>query len=251
MLALLASCGSKKKVYYADARMNEQRITPKGKSEKQEEKKKDKELVYSSDPTTRYIQQYAAIAQEEMRRYKIPASITLAQGLLESQSGQGVLAKKSNNHFGIKCKREWKGRKVYHDDDAPGECFRAYEDPKESYRDHSLFLVERERYASLFRLKKTDYKAWAKGLKKAGYATDPAYADKLIGLIERLSLWKYDNPKVSPDLTGKSRDIHIVQKGDTLYRLSKHYKISVENLKKINGLTSSEIQIGQYIRLKK
>ena len=250
MLMFLASCGSKKQVYYADVAMNEQTITAKGKSKKKDQKKKEG-VVYSSDPTTRYIQQYAAIAQEEMRRYKIPASITLAQGLLESQLGQGVLAKKSNNHFGIKCKREWKGKKVYHDDDAPGECFRAYEDPKESYRDHSLFLAERERYASLFRLKKTDYKAWAKGLKKAGYATDPAYADKLIGLIERLSLWKYDNPKVSPDFTIKNRDIHIVQKGDTLYGLSKRYKISVDKLKKINGLTSSEIQIGQYIRVKK
>ena len=247
----LASCGSKKQVYYADAAMNEQTITAKGKSKKQDQKKKNEEVVYSSDPTTRYIQQYAAIAQEEMRRYKIPASITLAQGLLESQLGQGVLAQKSNNHFGIKCKRDWKGKKVYHDDDAPSECFRAYKDPKESYRDHSLFLVVRERYASLFRLKKTDYKAWAKGLKKAGYATDPAYADKLIGLIERLSLWKYDNPKVSPDFTIKNRDIHIVQKGDTLYGLSQRYKISVDKLKKINGLTSSEIQIGQHIRVEK
>jgi flagellum-specific peptidoglycan hydrolase FlgJ len=251
MLMFLASCGSKKQVYYADAAINEQTITAKGKSKKKDQKKKDKGVVYSSDPTTRYIQQYAAIAQEEMRRYKIPASITLAQGLLESQLGQGVLAQKSNNHFGIKCKREWKGKKVYHDDDAPGECFRAYKDPKESYRDHSLFLVERERYASLFRLKKTNYKAWAKGLKKAGYATDPAYAEKLIGLIERLSLWKYDNPKVSPDFTVKNRDIHIVQKGDTLYGLSKRYKISVDKLKKINGLTTSEIQIGQHILVEK
>jgi flagellum-specific peptidoglycan hydrolase FlgJ len=251
MLMFLASCGSKKQVYYADAAMNEQTITAKGKSKKKDQKKKDKGVVYSSDPTTRYIQQYAAIAQEEMRRYKIPASITLAQGLLESQLGQGVLAQKSNNHFGIKCKQEWKGKKVYHDDDAPGECFRAYKDPKESYRDHSLFLVERERYASLFRLKKTNYKAWAKGLKKAGYATDPAYAEKLIGLIERLSLWKYDNLKVSPDFTVKNRDIHIVQKGDTLYGLSKRYKISVDKLKKINGLTTSEIQIGQHILVEK
>ena len=251
MLVLLASCGSKKQVYYADAAMNEQTITAKDKDQKQDQKKKDKEVVYSSDPTTRYIQQYAAIAQQEMRRYKIPASITLAQGLLESQLGQGVLAQKSNNHFGIKCKRDWKGKKVYHDDDASGECFRAYQDPKESYRDHSLFLVERERYASLFRFKKTDYKAWAKGLKRAGYATDPAYADKLIGLIERLGLWKYDNPKVSPDFSVRDRDVHIVQKGDTLYGLSKRYKISVEKLKKINRLTSSEIQIGQHIRVEK
>jgi flagellum-specific peptidoglycan hydrolase FlgJ len=175
----------------------------------------------------------------------------LAQGLLESQLGQGVLAQKSNNHFGIKCKRDWKGKKVYHDDDASGECFRAYQDSKESYRDHSLFLVERERYASLFRLKKTDYKAWAKGLKKAGYATDPAYAEKLIGLIQRLSLWKYDNPKVLSDFNVKNQDIHIVQKGDTLYGLSKRYKISVDKLKKINRLTSSEIQIGQHIRVEK
>ena len=247
----LASCGSKKQVYYADRAMNEQTITAKGKSKTQDQEEKEKQLTYSSDPTTRYIQQYAGIAQEEMRRFKIPASITLAQGLLESQLGQGMLAQKSNNHFGIKCKRQWKGKKVYHDDDAPGECFRAYKDPKESYRDHSLFLAERERYASLFRLKKTDYKAWAKGLKKAGYATDPAYADKLIGLIERLSLWKYDNPKVSPDFSVGDRDVHIVQKGDTLYGLSKRYKISVEKLKKINGLTSSEIQIGQHIRVEK
>ena len=154
MLIFLASCGSKKQVYYADASMNEQTITSQEKPKKKTKKKKDKEVVYSLDPTTRYIQQYASIAQEEMRRYKIPASITLAQGLLESQLGQGTLAKKSNNHFGIKCKREWRGKKVYHNDDAPGECFRAYKDPKESYRDHSLFLVERERYASLFRLKR-------------------------------------------------------------------------------------------------
>ena len=251
MLIFLASCGSKKQVYYADTSMSEQTITSQEKSKKKTKKKKDKEVVYSLDPTTRYIQQYASIAQEEMRRYKIPASITLAQGLLESQLGQGTLAKKSNNHFGIKCKREWRGKKVYHDDDAPGECFRAYKDPKESYRDHSLFLVERERYASLFRLKKTDYKAWAKGLKKAGYATDPAYADKLIGLIERLNLWKYDNPKVSPVFSNRHDRIHIVQKGDTLYRLSRRYNISVGKLKKINDLKSNDIHIGQQLRLEK
>ncbi|GIR81828.1 MAG: hypothetical protein CM15mP83_5540 [Flavobacteriaceae bacterium] len=108
---LLASCGSKKQVYYADTSMNEQTITSQEKSKKRQ-KEKDKDVVYSSDPTTRYIQQYASIAQEEMRLYKIPASITLAQGLLESQLGQGTLAKKSNNHFGIKCKREWRGKSV-------------------------------------------------------------------------------------------------------------------------------------------
>jgi flagellum-specific peptidoglycan hydrolase FlgJ len=251
MLIVLASCGSKKQVYYANASMNKQTIVAVEKSQKKINAKKERELVYSSDPATRYIQQYASIAQEEMRRYKIPASITLAQGLLESQLGQGVLAKKSNNHFGIKCKLDWRGKKVYHDDDAAGECFRAYEDPKESYRDHSLFLVDRERYASLFRLKKTDYKAWAKGLKKAGYATDPAYADKLIGLIERLNLWKYDNPNVSPAFSHREERMHIVQKGDTLYGLSRRYNISVAKLKKINDLKSNDIQIGQQLRLEK
>tara|TARA_B100000900_G_scaffold311013_2_gene269760 strand:+ start:2333 stop:3088 length:756 start_codon:yes stop_codon:yes gene_type:complete len=251
MLIFLASCGSKKQLYYADASMNEQTITSLEKPKKKTKNNKDIEVVYSSDPAIHYIQQYASIAQEEMRRYKIPASITLAQGLLESQFGQGTLAKKSNNHFGIKCKREWRGKKVYHDDDAPGECFRAYKDPKESYRDHSLFLVERERYASLFRFKKTDYKAWAKGLKKAGYATDPAYADKLIGLIERLNLWKYDNSKVLPEFSNREDRMHIVQIGDTLYGLSKRYNISVAKLKKINDLKSNDIQIGQQLRLEK
>jgi len=198
-----------------------------------------------------YIEKYQKLAIREMKRSGIPASITLAQGILESGNGNSRLAKEAKNHFGIKCKREWRGKKVYHDDDAPGECFRAYKDPKESYRDHSLFLVERERYASLFRFKKTDYKAWAKGLKKAGYATDPAYADKLIGLIERLNLWKYDNSKVLPEFSNREDRMHIVQIGDTLYGLSKRYNISVAKLKKINDLKSNDIQIGQQLRLEK
>ena len=127
-----------------------------------------------------------------MKHYKIPASITLAQGLLESGFGEGRLALEGNNHFGIKCHRTWQGEKIYHDDDEKGECFRVYEDAGESYSDHSLFLSERDRYAFLFRLGKRDYKAWAKGLKKAGYATDPKYPDKLIRLIERFDLAQYD-----------------------------------------------------------
>ena len=140
-----------------------------------------------------YIKQYAPIAVEQMKLHKIPASITLAQGLLESGAGQSQLARKSNNHFGIKCHNTWKGRRVYHDDDARGECFRAYRNPRDSYEDHSKFLKSGARYAFLFKLKITDYKGWARGLKKAGYATDPSYANRLITIIEDYELYKYDN----------------------------------------------------------
>ena len=127
-----------------------------------------------------------------MKVYKIPASITMAQGILESGYGETTLAKKANNHFGIKCHKDWKGKKIYHDDDEENECFRSYRNPVKSYKDHSLFLVNRDRYRFLFDINKKDYKAWAEGLKKAGYATDPEYSKKLISLIERFSLSKLD-----------------------------------------------------------
>ena len=139
-----------------------------------------------------YITQYSSIAKDEMRAHKIPASITLAQGILESGMGHGRLAKEGNNHFGIKCHEEWKGKQIYHDDDKKGECFRSYKNPLRSYRDHSLFLVERDRYSSLFKLNRKDYESWALGLKAAGYATDPKYAEKLISLIERFKLNRFD-----------------------------------------------------------
>lgn len=139
-----------------------------------------------------YIEKYREVAIEEMKRYHIPASITLAQGLLESGAGRSELARKSNNHFGIKCGSTWEGRTVRHNDDAPRECFRAYRHARESYRDHSKFLSTGARYAFLFRLKITDYKGWARGLKKAGYATDPRYAQRLIDIIELYDLDKYD-----------------------------------------------------------
>lgn len=140
-----------------------------------------------------YIHKYRGIAVDEMKHYRIPASITLAQGLLESGAGKSELARKSNNHFGIKCGGSWDGRSVRHDDDARNECFRAYKHPKDSYRDHSKFLRSGARYAFLFRLKITDYKGWARGLKKAGYATDPQYANRLINIIELYDLDKYDH----------------------------------------------------------
>lgn len=140
-----------------------------------------------------YIEKYKDVAMREMQEYKIPASVTLAQGLLESGNGNSELAKKSNNHFGIKCHKDWKGGRTYHDDDEKGECFRVYKTPEESYRDHSKFLSNGQRYAFLFDLKITDYKGWAKGLKKAGYATLPTYANVLINLIEKYDLTQYDD----------------------------------------------------------
>lgn len=139
-----------------------------------------------------YVKKYAPAATKNMRFFKIPASITLAQGILESGYGEGTLAKKANNHFGIKCHQGWKGKSITHDDDEKDECFRSYKNPLRSYRDHSLFLVDRDRYSSLFTLNRKDYKGWAVGLKTAGYATDPKYADKLISLIERFNLTRFD-----------------------------------------------------------
>lgn len=138
-----------------------------------------------------YIGLWKEVAVRKMKEHGIPASITLAQGLLESGNGNSKLAREGNNHFGIKCTPDWTGGKTYHDDDAKGECFRKYKDAAQSYEDHAKFL-QRPRYASLFELKPTDYKGWAHGLKKAGYATDPSYAPKLISLIERYELDKLD-----------------------------------------------------------
>lgn len=139
-----------------------------------------------------YINTYKDIAMVEMQRYGIPASITLAQAILESGSGQGRLARHARNHFGIKCHYDWEGDTITHDDDAKGECFRKYEHPEASFEDHSQFLVNRSRYAFLFTLKAGDYKGWAYGLKKAGYATDPGYPQKLLLLIKKYELHQYD-----------------------------------------------------------
>lgn len=153
-----------------------------------------------------YIDTYKYIAIREMKQYGIPASITLAQGILESNAGRSDLATKANNHFGIKCHKEWTGPTFHQDDDRPNECFRKYKDPLDSYRDHSLFLTTRERYKGLFSLSPTDYKGWAEGLKAAGYATNPKYPELLIGMIERFSLHLFDGGEVPvqpvPGVTG-------------------------------------------------
>lgn len=139
-----------------------------------------------------YIEKYKKIAVDEMKRSGIPASITLAQGMLESENGNSTLAYQSNNHFGIKCHKTWEGKKVYHDDDKNHECFRKYPSPEDSYRDHTDFLVNTRRYEKLFDYKSNDYKNWAKGLKKAGYATSRSYAGDLIRIIEENELYRLD-----------------------------------------------------------
>lgn len=141
-----------------------------------------------------YIDRYGKVAVNQMNKYHIPASITLAQGLLESDAGRSMLAVEGNNHFGIKCHSDWKGGKVYFDDDRRGECFRKYASAQASFEDHSIFLTTGSRYSFLFSLKQTDYVGWAKGLKKAGYATNPKYAEKLIEIIETYGLDRFDRP---------------------------------------------------------
>ncbi|MEE1177745.1 MAG: glucosaminidase domain-containing protein [Paludibacteraceae bacterium] len=163
-----------------------------------------------------YISKYNKIAVEEMRSNGVPASITLAQGLLESGAGLSELAKKSNNHFGIKCHNEWTGERVYHDDDKRQECFRKYDNPEQSFVDHSLFL-KKVRYASLFTLDPTDYKGWAKGLKKCGYATEPRYAERLIDLIETYELYKYDQKTDIEEVVKTVQENQVVAETEKKY----------------------------------
>ena len=210
--------------------------------------------VYASN-TERYIDTHKGTAQNEMKLYGIPASITLAQGILESGSGKGRLSVEANNHFGIKC-HGWSGAKIYHDDDALQECFRKYKDAKYSFRDHSLFLTERSRYSKLFKLKQEDYKGWAKGLKAAGYATDRKYPQKLISLIERYKLYEYDEIVLGKSYkkykapVKNNREVYTVTKGDTLYSISRKYNITVKELQNINGLNDNTLSIGQVLVVK-
>ena len=209
-----------------------------------------------------YIKKYRDIAVEEMKKYHIPASITLAQGLLESGAGQSTLARKSNNHFGIKCGSDWRGKTVRHDDDERNECFRAYKHPKQSYEDDSKFLVSRPRYASLFKLKITDYKGWARGLKKAGYATNPRYAEQLIGIIELYDLDKYDkkgglkwmkeNPNPHQPYIANGLVYIVVRSGDTWKSISKEFDIRRKKLRKYNDLYKGyELKVGDILYLEK
>lgn len=237
---------------------------------------------YASD-TERYIDMYKDFAQVEMKLYEVPASITLAQGILESASGKGRLSVEANNHFGIKC-GDWTGNKIYHDDDEKQECFRKYSEVKYSFRDHSLFIAQRERYSKLFQLKKEDYKGWARGLQAAGYATDKKYPQKLISLIELHELYKYDqavledtfqesNPSVTiknekdqlkviqketptqnttqvKPLASNTTGTYIVSKGDTLYSIAMKHNMTVKELQSINGIDDTYINLGQKLAIK-
>lgn len=222
-----------------------------------------------------YVSQWSTIAVEEMLKHNIPASITLAQGILESGSGNSELAREGNNHFGIKC-HDWKGKKMYKDDDKKNECFRVYDNADESFKDHSDFLVNRSRYAALFTYDRKDYKSWARGLKDAGYATNPKYPDLLINLIETLKLDRFDEVgDTKPDIarltkpkkqknnnsakeSGKTEVVvesatsHMVythpnkvkyvvaKKGDTYYRIAKEFGLTLRQLHRYNDFDAKK-----------
>ena len=222
-----------------------------------------------------YIDRFKAIAVEEMNSSGIPASITLAQGLFESGSGNGELARVANNHFGIKCTSDWKGKSYYKDDDNVNDCFRVYENPEDSFRDHTAFL-KRKNYTKLFELDKNDYQGWAYGLKKAGYATNPNYPSLLINIIQKYNLDQYDSPegqvskekrvdrvitqidkkeiKIEKDSLNQATaadKLYTVKQGDTLYNISKRFGLTVDDLKALNNIADSNIKIGQKLVIAK
>lgn len=268
-LIFIVGCGTQKKIRTTQKKTSAHQSNTL--SKRQIEKKEEEKLEATSFVTVtfenveEYISWFKNTAISNMMHYKIPASIILAQGILESGAGKGELCKKANNHFGIKCHVGWQGDMVFHDDDTAQECFRKYNHPAESYKDHSLFLTSRERYKKLFSLDPGDYKSWAQGLKDAGYATDPKYPAKLIHIIEKYKLSEIDmfvlgydfNKKASLDglsntnitLSNNSQE-HTIEKGDTLYSLSKKYKISVDDLKRLNKLKNETLSIGQILKIK-
>jgi LysM repeat protein len=223
---------------------------------------------YSKDD---YIEKYKKIAVDEMKRSGIPASITLAQGMLESENGNSSLAYQSNNHFGIKCHKTWKGKKVYHDDDKDHECFRKYACAEDSYRDHTDFLVNTRRYEKLFDYKSNDYKSWAKGLKKAGYATSRSYAQDLIRIIDENELYRLDQGDFTRPVTVKNYDnmadedfvvdikrrkiyernrikYIIIEQGDNLNKITKDMNLLSWQLKRYNEITNDEkLEPGQVL----
>lgn len=237
---------------------------------------------YKSYNTLSYIDEFKGVAIEEMNSDGIPASITLAQGILESGSGNSDLAKYANNHFGIKCTSDWKGKNYFRDDDQKNDCFRVYKDARESFRDHSEFL-KRKRYSFLFQLDRNDYKSWAQGLRTAGYATNPKYPDLLIGVIEKYQLYQYDQPESEKQKIAREDRVftqinqnipkekekfapvetpppgakpiladgtYTVVKGDTLYNIAKRFNLSVDELKMLNEMSTDGIKLGQVLKVK-
>jgi len=256
LVALAFSCGPKKGIVTKkkrDTNKSEKVVVKETETKTAKTVTKDNGTTVVKVPTStdEYISRFSAIAMEEMRKSNIPASITLAQGILESGAGRGRLSVEANNHFGIKC-HGWKGGKIYHDDDRAQECFRKYKKAESSYEDHSDFLTGRKRYANLFKLRPDDYKGWARGLRAAGYATDRKYPQKLINLIERYKLYNYDEEVLSgkaPEKVVVNSGVirHVIIKGDTLYSLSKRYNTTVNAIKDLNNLNSNDLKIGQEI----
>jgi len=215
----------------------------------------------------RYINQYRDIAIEQMMKWKVPASISLAQGLLESGAGQSVLATKGNNHFGIKCHNGWTGPTMLKDDDRPDDCFRVYKSAYDSYEDHSRFLATGARYRGLFSLAITDYKGWARGLKAAGYATNPAYAQSLINIIERYRLYAYDaasgkrvkrggasgEPRLAHPIYKFNNNYYLyARRGDTFRTLAAETGVSYRRLARYNELDKNAVlEEGQIVWLEK
>ena len=202
----------------------------------------------TGDPYSYYIAKYAELAVKHMNKYGIPASITLAQGLLESDAGRSSLASRCNNHFGIKCHNDWRGKTMLVDDDRRNECFRCYNNAEDSFEDHSLFLVNGARYRSLFSLGSRDYKGWARGLKAAGYATNPNYADKLIEIVERYGLDRYDDRSsrrlakgAVPHRQYEVNGVKCVQlgQGETLRDIAREFGMSLSLLRRFNDVDRS------------
>lgn len=257
----LSSCSSRKKgVSNRQARKNNKSI---------QKANKDAISNYNNYTPQQYIERFKGIAITEMNLYGIPASITLAQGMFESGNGNGELAKVANNHFGIKCTGDWAGKSYYKDDDNANDCFRVYNKPEDSFRDHSEFL-KKKRYAKLFELDKNDYEGWAYGLKAAGYATNPRYPQLLISVIKRYNLDQFDRPETdiqkikredrvladinnninqpATDSVAKDTPVdktYIVKQGDTLFNISKRFSLTVDQLKTLNNITDDGIKIGQ------
>ncbi|MBW4890400.1 glucosaminidase domain-containing protein [Mucilaginibacter sp. HMF5004] len=262
-----ASHGSSPGISNKDARRNNEEV------QKTVTKNGVTYVTYTSDS---YIQRFKTIAIQEMNTYGIPASITLAQGLFESGNGNSELARVANNHFGVKCSSNWTGKSYYKNDDMVNDCFRVYSNPEDSYRDHSNFL-KKKNYAALFELDKNDYKGWANGLKKAGYATNPNYPNLLINIIEKYHLDQYDRPEGSEAQKTKREDkvfaqittnmgkdikdsivnvtpvnkLYTVKQGDTLYNISKRFGLTVDELKALNRMGDNNIKLGQQLVIAK
>ncbi|EHQ27312.1 glucosaminidase domain-containing protein [Mucilaginibacter paludis] len=261
VLVLLSACSSRKKtISNSQAHHNNKEI---------QKAHSDAIANYTTYTADQYIQRFKTIAIQEMNAYGIPASITLAQGLFESGNGNGDLARIANNHFGIKCTADWKGKSYYKDDDQVNDCFRVYDHPEDSFRDHSNFL-KRKRYAALFELDKNDYQGWAYGLKAAGYATNPKYPQLLIGVIQKYNLDQYDRPEgelqkikredrvlsqINQNIGKAVKDsiiqvtptdkLYTVKQGDTLFNISKRFGLTVDELKALNNMGDNNIKIGQ------